>query len=124
MKYYVITSGCYSDYHICAVTSDANKAEILRRLYCDGYDVAQIEEFEEDENKLPTLRRVYHFIVSEKGEVWTHGEEWTNDLRYENEFGWRRGNEFWGSVVARDEECAKKIVLDERAKRLAERFGL
>ena len=124
MKVYVITAGCYSDYHICAVTLDANKAEKLRRFFCDGHDTADIEEFEEDETVVPELRRVYHFTVTEKGAVHVGPEEWTGDPAYRNNFGWRRGNVFWGAVVARDEECAWKIVLDERAKQLAERFGL
>lgn len=124
MKYYVITVGCYSDYHICAVTLDANKAEKLRRFFCDGYDTADIEEFEEDETVVPELRRVYHFTVSQRGEVYDGPEQWTCDVEYRNVFGWRRDNEFYAAVVADDEEKAKKIVLDERAKQLAERFGL
>ena len=30
---YVITSGCYSDYHICAVSLDLKKAEMLKKFY-------------------------------------------------------------------------------------------
>ena len=57
MKVYVITQGCYSDYHICAVTLDKDKAEQLRKMYTAkesryGYsssDVAEIEEYETDD---------------------------------------------------------------------------
>jgi len=47
MTYYVITNGTYSDYSICAVTSDKEKAERLKVLYSDKYDEAYIEEYEE-----------------------------------------------------------------------------
>ena len=30
---YVITKGQYSDYHICAVTMDKDRAERMRKLY-------------------------------------------------------------------------------------------
>lgn len=49
MKAYVITQGCYSDYHICAVTLDKEKAEHLRKLaLCHDSDYVEIEEYELD----------------------------------------------------------------------------
>ena len=33
---YVIAKGCYSDYHICAVTLDKEKAERLCKLFDNG----------------------------------------------------------------------------------------
>lgn len=45
MKVYVITKGEYSDYHICAVSLDAEKAKNIARI-C-GYG-AEIEEYETD----------------------------------------------------------------------------
>lgn len=35
-KVYVITKGCYSDYHICAVTLDKEKAERLHNEQLEG----------------------------------------------------------------------------------------
>lgn len=53
MKVYVITQGCYSDYHICAVTLDKDKAERLQKLYSakeGSYMItAEIEEYEADD---------------------------------------------------------------------------
>lgn len=46
MKVYVITKGSYSDYHICAVAIDKDKAEKLAKLYSEGCDVADIEEYD------------------------------------------------------------------------------
>ena len=45
---YVITKGEYSDYHICAVATTYENAERLRKMYCDSYQDAEIEEFTPD----------------------------------------------------------------------------
>ena len=48
-KVYVITAGSYSDYHICAVSLDPQKAEVLAKFYTEhGYDQAGVEEYEAD----------------------------------------------------------------------------
>lgn len=36
MEIYVITKGTYSDYHICALTLDKEKAECLKKIYSDS----------------------------------------------------------------------------------------
>ena len=45
---YIITRGCYSDYEICAVTLDKDRAERLKQLYSNRIDEAEIEEWELD----------------------------------------------------------------------------
>lgn len=45
---YIITRGCYSDYEICAVTLDKDRAERLKQLYSNRMDEAEIEEWELD----------------------------------------------------------------------------
>lgn len=47
-KVYVITKGEYSSYHICAVTLEKDKAEMLAKLFSDSMDTAEIEEFDTD----------------------------------------------------------------------------
>ena len=37
MKAYIITKGEYSDYHICAVTLDKDKAEQLKKLFTNDW---------------------------------------------------------------------------------------
>ena len=54
MIVYVITQGHYSDYHICAVTTDKDKAEILRKFFSanSGYGdwgKARIQEYDTEE---------------------------------------------------------------------------
>ena len=52
MKLYAITKGKYEDYHICALTSDKDKAARLKSLYSDQWYNAYIEEYEDgNENK-------------------------------------------------------------------------
>jgi hypothetical protein len=47
MKVYIVTAGCYSDYHIKRVFSNKEKAE----LYAKGTSEADIEEYELDDDK-------------------------------------------------------------------------
>lgn len=50
MKIYVITKGCYSDYSICAVSTNKEEAESLAEIYTDRFDTATIEEFDTENN--------------------------------------------------------------------------
>lgn len=60
---YIITRGCYSDYEICAVTLNKDRAERLKRLYSNRIDEAEIEEWEldrgpENEEEYVTFYRI------------------------------------------------------------------
>lgn len=46
MTVYVITKGNYSDYHICGVALDKEKAEFLEKVYSDSCESAFIEEYD------------------------------------------------------------------------------
>lgn len=48
-KVYVITSGCYSDYHICGVATDKEKAHLLAERFSNSYDTAEVEEYDTDD---------------------------------------------------------------------------
>ena len=48
-KVYIVTSGSYSDYHICAASLDEEHARILAEKYSGSYDEATVEEYELDE---------------------------------------------------------------------------
>lgn len=49
MTIYAITKGDYSDYHICALTVNKEKAEQLKKLYTTKWGEAFIEIFEDGE---------------------------------------------------------------------------
>lgn len=44
-KIYVIMKGIYSDRHACAATTDKERAEALRVIYSDEYNIADIETY-------------------------------------------------------------------------------
>lgn len=50
MKIYAITKGTYSDYHICALTINKEKAKRLKELYTDEWNDVSIEIFEDGED--------------------------------------------------------------------------
>lgn len=49
MKVYVITEGCYSDYHIVGVTTDKKTAKAYVALRTNKYFQPEIEEFDTEQ---------------------------------------------------------------------------
>ena len=43
--YYVVTKGCYSDYHIVGVTDDKDRAEHLKQFFTTDDEPAEVEEY-------------------------------------------------------------------------------
>ena len=132
-KVYVITSGAYSSYHICAVTMDYEKAlDMQKRFWVDNYDGAEIEEFVLDEIDNPRyyisgdgLIPVYRVRIFPDGglmgiEIWKYADK----FKQQNVYNLWPNNLFEAYVLAEDEDHAKKIACDERARLLAERAGL
>lgn len=125
MKVYVITQGCYSDYHICAVTLDEQEAERLRKVYSETYDQARVEEYDTDgpEAKNGLDGRVpYCVCFRENGAT-------SVSMSYESAETFRPGIElYYGydlvKLLAADSEAALKIAAEKRAQALAEREGL
>ena len=46
-KFYAVTAGCYSDYHIIAITDNKERADNIAKIYRDdGWNAEpQVEEF-------------------------------------------------------------------------------
>lgn len=135
MIVYVITKGCYSDYHICGVTFDKDRAEKLVKFYSDGYDDAEIEEYDteaEDGALLERLTPVYQVDIAPNGEytvsIWKYvdGQEgFKTTFIFPNAHA--TGTEsmrFRARLLAKDAPHAAKIACDERAKRIAFSLGL
>lgn len=131
MKVYVITAGEYSDYHICAVAVDPDKAELLRKLYSGPWsEKVEIEEYDTEENtKLIGQKHtsVWDIRITAKGEIRSVTERWHfGDDQYQNSFYfpyWENGG-FYASVCHDSRDAAIKIATDTRAKMLAEKYGL
>lgn len=133
-KIYVITAGKYSNYHICAVTTDKERAEILKKWYYG--DDTQIKEFiDGDHESVPDAAEfipVWYVDVKEDGNVATCiidryvSQERIPDATFDffRSFYDGNGMHFKGILAAQDKEHAIKIVKDKRAEMLAERFGI
>ena len=116
---YVITKGAYSDYHICAVTMDKDRAERIKELYSERYVEASIEKYVLDETKAMAMYNV-EFSEGIVPEV----------TRAEYDFGevtpviHRFSDHVRVRVRAKDEDHALKIAQDEYAKWKAEKAGI
>lgn len=49
MKVYIITKGEYSDYRICCVATNKERAEFLRKYFSDDWRQAEIETYDTDD---------------------------------------------------------------------------
>ena len=121
MTYYAITKGEYSDYHICAITADKDKAERLQKIYTDHYEDAEIEEYEENDEKYLESRMIWFY------------DAYKDEAKKTGDFGDGEDESIWDStysgicgayVVASDAEHARKKGQDMIAKRKAELAGI
>ena len=141
MKVYVITQGCYSDYHICAVAIDRKKAERIAKLYSSGqYSLAEIEEFDTDDvgfdkYDLDNERFVRYGVNLKKGrepEVYEEYFKASDIMKHKTEGNFAYSyvddmpntNVYYAHVVTDTKEKAIKIAQDMYAKALAEYYEL
>lgn len=121
MKVYVVTEGCYSDYHIMAVCLNHAIAEKIAKLSDD----ASIEEWESDiYDSVPYDYHFYDVRGPIKGELVVDESRTDNPFYFEPGTFLYPGDRFVWKGFARDEKHALKIAYDNRAKKLAEREGL
>lgn len=120
---YVITKGAYSDYHICAVTMDKDRAERIKELCSEGWGEANIEKYVLDEAK--TAGRVYYVEFENDAPVEIHIDEYDGFGDYDKGpvvASWYEPIRVF--VRAKDEDHALKIAQDEYAKWKAEKAGI
>lgn len=116
MKIYAITKGCYSDYHICALTVNKKKAKRLKKLYSDKWEDTSVETFEDGEG-------------SELNLLWFCNENGHNPRIQENTEKERvavdRFGRIWGVYLyAKDEVHAEKKAHDMLAEYKAKKSGI
>ncbi len=153
-KYYVITEGEYSDYHVVQITTDKKLAEAYVKLhaYKDyNSDCMNIEEFDDliDQcdiqdtfDKVGTLHPYLHIYVEENGAI--NGDDYIKEwLRTKNIDAFRWADtapegakinkysvcyhfEMWVQADKYNYDYDKivKVVMDTRAKMIAERYRL
>ena len=73
MKIYIITKGDYSDYHICNVTTDYQKAKRYKEAYSDKWSEAWIEVYEDGEKEKERYCWIYN-PVSHTAEISDYNE--------------------------------------------------
>lgn len=134
MTVYVVTRGDYSAYEICGVTLDKKRAKKMAKFYSDNCDnKAAIEEYEtdtEDSDTLDNLIPVYWVRINKKGEFLVKVDRYIDGRRSFTPFFSLKHNVLTGEpffialLTAKDTEHALKIAFDERAKLMAEKYGV
>ena len=121
MKIYVVTKGCYSDYHIITATTDEKLAyKIKEKFNGDGYDEANVEVFEDAE----IFMKPCYFMRFDKGGNVIEFKEQKGEYWYDEDDGEDIQGNFYVSVVTDNAEKAIKIGAERRAMRLAQKNGL
>lgn len=126
MKVYVITKGEYSDYHICGVALDEERAKILAKKFSSRWDDAEVEEYDTEKWEEAASKNLYSIRFDEKGHVehlepacldYYGGEDQVIPVLY-------GPGVLKVEVLAEDSQAAIKIAAEKRAKYLAEQAGL
>lgn len=127
---WIVTTGAYSDYGICAVfTSEARAKEYADR-FAERADYTGFDIVKWPINQLDQLKgkHSYHVQMSRNGDVLQVRRDEV-DYRLDGEvnrysgIGYnkniQRGRLFWASVTATSEEAAIKITNEKRAQFIA-----
>lgn len=126
MKIYIITKGEYSDYHICAATTDENIAKNLLQLYRDKWDEPRIETYD-DESAKDVLRgrSVWKVFINSKKmafracKYYQEAEIPENINKVERTEDWQpcdENEDYIICVIAKSKEHAAKIAQDKFAE--------
>ena len=119
-KVYVITKGIYSDYHICAVTSNKKTAKILQKMYSENsWSDARIEEW--DLNGDPEEIRLMFRVVFGNIETICEFDEYESR---EAIYSPKGSGVITVHVRAKDKESAIKIAAERKAEYLARKEGI
>lgn len=122
-KFYAVTKGEYSDYHIITITDDEETAYKLKAMYSDDYSEAKVEVFE---NGLINTAPYWWINVGTNGiamakivtiDDWLYPIEELNIVMEDDDI-------FYVLVNAKDCEHAKKIAYDLITKYKAEKAGI
>lgn len=125
MKIYVITKGCYSDYHICAVATDKGKAELLADKFSDRYESAEIEEYDTDFSEtILSFSDIYNCFYHEKEKRIYVAPGSYEYFEKDDLIPQKRHSGLYVVVNADDEEMALKKASDIFAKYRAENLNL
>lgn len=125
MRVYIITEGAYSDYHICAVCLDKEKAECIAEKVC-----GEVEEYETKDADILFKKIPYYkiYIDIKTGKILCAQQHSVEDNDYYDTYakGWDRCEPiqkngkviicFKTYVQAKEKEKAIKIARDRWAE--------
>lgn len=124
MKVYVVTEGSYSDYHIVAIFSDKNNADIYAALLnsTPGRDGAEVAEWDVDDVEIDTRQKLIHYatVYYYKGEI-THvtiSNGIDGLIKFDQSIRINDDSSNWVNVRTDDIDKAKKIFYDKYAEAL------
>lgn len=136
MKVYIVTRGSYSDYHICRIFLDKEKAQ----MYADWLDESNdVEEWETSDDQVLINENLKNMVMLEANIYWSLKDEsfcdiyidvrrneyymrfensikrYTEELRVDDKpYGWYKINKLTNEADF-DEETYEKILYDTRA---------
>ena len=118
MKVYVITKGCYSNYHIVGVSLDKKRAEEIAKAMDESNESWLNETRVEEYNTDAFVTGLRYHVSYIKG-------DWTADIDdYDTHQSNHTYNERSFVVYAKDKEHAIKIAQDMRAEYMAKESGV
>lgn len=129
-KFYAVTAGDYSDYHIVAITDEKEKAERIKYLYerCSGcyngcYEEANIEEY--CDTMQDGLAR-YSVCIYSSGSLWVkiNFDTLMESQRDINMVKKNSCGSYFVDVKAKDKDHAIKIASDLIAQYKAQENGI
>ena len=134
MKVYVITSGCYSEYRIRAVSLDRNEAEKICATFNNeviwrGYGhMCKIEEYDTEDVKASTKKKVkvrYEMRVNQNGKISHFGNGYfvlsdanrVGKIKFMDDGEFKTGYDITATFPKdTPKEKAQKIMLDRLAE--------
>lgn len=128
MTVYVVTAGEYSDYGICAVFTDKEKAEIYAAAYTDKRNEdCYVEEYDTEEVEIESSKppkRKWRMFFDKYGVLSQLGTSSTLTFREVNQITPGRNRTLVIATLDKDipKEKAEKIICDRFAKWKAERM--
>ena len=116
-KVYVVTEGSYSDYHIVAIFSDKNNADIHAALISSNRvrDRAEVEEWDVDDVEIDTRQKIirYATVYYRQGKIicvdFSNGIDGMIEFDQPIRINDDRSN--WVNIRTDDIDKAKKIFL-------------
>ena len=128
MKLYAVTKGCYSDYHIVALTADKSRAKRIAKIYSDNWGEARVEEYEDGDSG--DFRVPYYVLFYKNGSISAFMREYEDFRKAERKTVYHYGSNPMGTVkcevyvLAESEEQAIKIAIDYLTQLKAEKEGI